>query len=449
MNTKTHKTQAQMLPSILSRKKKKKPQEENAKPNESTENDNYTEDDLKELDELLEKAMSAQVRGLLTLYKSPIKEYIKSIEDANINWSSGTNVVTPVTDERVREIKEIFPDISLEVIALVLDQSNGDKSKAVEKLSTRAYATSTATTTATSKEKMNEIIDLTLLREKKDQLRTLNNSIQKNKELEEQYLKQNKNLDGQKQMLDTVLTSPQTPNTPNSKIEFERSLIEKRLKEGKMQRNTLFFCKGETEAINNGQLVRYTLKHTNVFDFDAEQIHYRIADSQFQRQGLRNMGDYGASKVVSVEYIMNPALIKRFNHCKHNLAQKHDFLVESMKPLLLFHGTSDANMESIIKTNFLLEKIGSTTDMGWYGKGFYFSEYPSYSIGYCKGNQHLLLCLVLVGKAYKQDQVKTGCTKMEGYDSHVSPDGSSEVVIFDPDQVLPCYKVRYEVSYAR
>jgi len=327
----------------------------------------------------------------------------------------------------------------------VISHCNGDKSKAIEKLLAGAHATSPGTDINNSK--MNEIIDINLLRERKNEIRTLNNSIQKNKELEEQYLKQTKNLDYQKQLLDIALASPQIPNTPNSKIEFERRLIEKRLQQEKLQRNTRFFCSGEVEAINNGHLVRYELTRTNVFDFDAEQIHYRIADSQFQRQCLKNMGGNGAFKVVSVEYIMNPDLIKRFNQCKLNLAQKHGFLVESMKPLLLFHGTSNENMESIIKTSFLLEKIGSTTDMGWYGKGFYFSEYPSYSIGYCKGNPYLLLCLVLVGKAYKQDKIQTGCAKMEGYDSHVSPDGSSEVVIFDPDQVLPCYKVKYACNY--
>jgi hypothetical protein len=100
-------------------------------------------------------------------------------------------------------------------------------------------------------------------------------------------------------------------------------------------------------------------------------------------------------------------------------------------------------MESIIKTNFLISKVGSTTDMGWYGKGIYFSEHASMSIGYSRGNPHLFICLVLVGKAFRMENVQTGCALSEGYDSHVAPDGSSEVVIFDPAQVIPCYKVKF------
>jgi hypothetical protein len=148
-------------------------------------------------------------------------------------------------------------------------------------------------------------------------------------------------------------------------------------------------------------------------------------------------------KISHVEYIVNPNTMKRFEECKLNLAKKHEFLVESMKPLLLFHGTSDQNMENILKTNFLRDKIGSSTDMGFYGKGFYFSEFPWLSISYSRGNPHLLICLVLVGKAFKMDNVVVGRAKEEGYDSHVSPDGCSEVIIFDPDQIIPVYKVKW------
>jgi len=135
-------------------------------------------------------------------------------------------------------------------------------------------------------------------------------------------------------------------------------------------------------------------------------------------------------------------LVSRFHKAKLDLAKKHGFLLESMKPVLLFHGTSEVNMENIIKTNFLTEKIGSTTDMGFYGKGFYFSEFPSLSISYSRGNPYLLICLGFVGKAFKMASVITGCPLTDGYDSHISPCGS-EVVIFNPNHVLPCYKVKW------
>ncbi len=137
----------------------------------------------------------------------------------------------------------------------------------------------------------------------------------------------------------------------------------------------------------------------------------------------------------------------RFYKKKEELAQRHGFLLESMKPLLLFHGTTEENMESIIKTNFLISKVGSKTDMGWYGKGIYFSEHASLSIGYSSGNPHLLICMVLIGKAFRMENIQTGCAIKEGYDSHVAPDGCSEVVIFDTDQIIPIYKVKFNQGH--
>lgn len=85
-------------------------------------------------------------------------------------------------------------------------------------------------------------------------------------------------------------------------------------------------------------------------------------------------------ELTQVEYVVNPEIVRNFYNCKKELAKKHNFLYESMNCYLLFHGTSEANMENILKTNFLLSKVGSSTDMGFYGKGFYFSESPLMSM---------------------------------------------------------------------
>jgi len=114
-----------------------------------------------------------------------------------------------------------------------------------------------------------------------------------------------------------------------------------------------------------------------------------------------------------------------------------------MKPIYMFHGTSDVNIEGILKTNFLISKVGETTkNQGYYGKGIYFSEYPATSMGYTRGNTSMFLCAVYVGKAFKLDKIEMGCQLKEGYDSHISFCGT-EVVIFDTDCILPCYKVHY------
>jgi len=103
---------------------------------------------------------------------------------------------------------------------------------------------------------------------------------------------------------------------------------------------------------------------------------------------------------------------------------------ESMKPIILFHGTSAENMTAIMKTNFLLSKLGSHTgNRGAYGAGIYFSSFPYYSIGYSRGAHSLLMCYVFVGKAYLA-QAKVGAELEKGYDSHVSH-GDCEVVIYD------------------
>eukprot|EP01080_Neovahlkampfia_damariscottae_P002732 gene2732-3927_t len=227
-------------------------------------------------------------------------------------------------------------------------------------------------------------------------------------------------------------------------LELEKYMIEKKRCEAKSAANVHFYMDGEKDVLN-GDMTKikfYTITPRNSFNLDAEDIHFRICESQFTRWSIVNGQGYAQYSISEVKYVVNPMLFKTFQNAKEKLAKRHGFLLESMKPLLLFHGTSPKNMENIIKTNFLISKVGSTTDMGYYGKGVYFSEYPGTSISYSHGNPYLFLCLVYVGKAYKMQNVVTGCSLTKGYDSHISPCGS-EVVIFDTDCILPCYKVKY------
>lgn len=94
--------------------------------------------------------------------------------------------------------------------------------------------------------------------------------------------------------------------------------------------------------------------------------------------------------------------------------------------------------------------------MGWFGKGFYFSENPFVCHGYAEDGW-LLLCLVWLGKAHKGMFIaslltghlvtkQTGRGLEKGYDSHISSDGA-EIVIFHPDCILPCYIVKTKPNY--
>ena len=109
--------------------------------------------------------------------------------------------------------------------------------------------------------------------------------------------------------------------------------------------------------------------------------------------------------------------------------------------MLAFHATRNrSNVDSIVQNNFDVGKIGSQTDSGWWGKGFYFSEYPATSMGY--GN-NMLLCQVLPGRTFGVTQRMDGQPLRNGYNSHrlrANADGyGQELVIDNPKQILPCY----------
>ncbi|EFC37136.1 PARP domain-containing protein [Naegleria gruberi] len=208
-----------------------------------------------------------------------------------------------------------------------------------------------------------------------------------------------------------------------------------------------YFCKEETDFIQkNGnkkdECKSYILRPSVAFDpfiVTGEDFHFRLASS------FLNHANAGFT-LNEVTYVCNPYNLKKFNEKKRELAKRHNFMLDSMKPLILFHGNRlESNYDSIMKTNFSISKVGSNTgNLGYYGKGVYFSSIPSYSAAYA-GTNILLVCLVFTGKAYPLQQITMGCPRQEGYDSHTSPDGYSEVVIFDEDQILPIYKIKYSV----
>ena len=169
---------------------------------------------------------------------------------------------------------------------------------------------------------------------------------------------------------------------------------------------------------------------------DSLDIHYRFAESQF----LRLMSKTGKHfKITSVDYYVNPGLIKKFKAKEEELIAKYGKKKVSQR-VPAFHGTMPDNVEAIMKENFCMDKIKRCL----YGDGIYFSEFPEISIGYGAG---LLLCEVLPGKSLVCNKPFSGPLK-EGYDSHtVRPtdaQGRGEmIVINNPDQILPCYVINF------
>ena len=52
-------------------------------------------------------------------------------------------------------------------------------------------------------------------------------------------------------------------------------------------------------------------------------------------------------------------------------------IIEDGKPMICYHGSPDNNM-----TEFKISKIGSNTDSGMFGRGFYFTDDKKYADTY-------------------------------------------------------------------
>lgn len=177
---------------------------------------------------------------------------------------------------------------------------------------------------------------------------------------------------------------------------------------------------------------------------DSEEFHFRLAESQFLR--LMRRLNVTSGEVTSVEYYINPELERRFKIAQDVMKAKYPTGEES-ELILAFHGTKPENIDSIVKNNFDIKRLGASTgDKGYFGAGIYFSEFPSTSMGYGGGGK-LLLCKVLPGKTYTCMAMMIGARCMSGYDSHGfqrDHDGRyKELVIFNADQILPCYVINY------
>jgi len=202
------------------------------------------------------------------------------------------------------------------------------------------------------------------------------------------------------------------------------------------------YLPGEEDIMKGDKPMKYVFYPARHFDSSAADLHFRTAESQFYRLLKSSSASY---KVVKVEYVVNPKLLTLFNKKKEEFEK---LKYPDCNPVFGFHGTESKNIAPICTNNFSVpgsNGVAHKTDSGWYGKGIYFSEYPEYSIGYISDCSKILLCKVLLGKSYKCNGLIMGQKCQTGYTSHLSPD-EKELVIFHPDQILPCYVVHYEES---
>jgi len=173
-------------------------------------------------------------------------------------------------------------------------------------------------------------------------------------------------------------------------------------------------------------------------------------------------------RIESVSIAEYPAQLKKF--------KKEFKRFSSTDVKLVFHGTFDKHIGSICENGFDDDRIGSSTDAGWYGTGHYFTSNPEYAVAYTQPKKgvrrlnfqnaidagvtvKLLACYVIVGKIKVLKTESRGPIE-EGYDSvsvYVNTKGepatvrypgegrAEEIVIPKGARVLP----RFVISLTR
>lgn len=163
---------------------------------------------------------------------------------------------------------------------------------------------------------------------------------------------------------------------------------------------------------------------------------------KFINEGVKASG----VKIDKIENVLKPELVTAFEARWNQMTKQ---LGKNLTvPSIAYHGTAEANINSILEKGLLVpgkgagKDVGHATDNGWWGGGIYLSPDHSLSIGYCGGGRKLLICSVIMGRRYRVTERMDGGDLVEGYDSHVAEEGK-EWVIFEPSQVLPCYLVSF------
>lgn len=226
-------------------------------------------------------------------------------------------------------------------------------------------------------------------------------------------------------------------------LEKSRNIIEEKKKAmEKLQEEVnkgVLFVEGERETLAGNETKYFPLYAERSYrEGSADQLHFRLAESQFYRL-LVGTG----YRVVKVEYVVNPKLVSRFREAQKEISKERG--EKFSYPILAFHGTDQKNIIPICENGFKVpgEKgFKHKTDTGYFGAGVYFSEYPSYSMGYISGATKLLLSQVIQGRIFECKNLIQGAPCKDSYDSHTSPD-KKEIVIFHSDRILPQYIVHY------
>ena len=136
----------------------------------------------------------------------------------------------------------------------------------------------------------------------------------------------------------------------------------------------------------------FNLELDNLFRLAKDEYHERYRVSRHQSPNSSQSSYSTAPDLEYIDYIYNPEILDSFEATKERF--EHENIPTDEKRL--FHGTHQNCTTSIISGNFDVEAapIGRSKGMA-YGKGIYFSDFPSFSYQY---GTTLLMCRVLPGR---------------------------------------------------
>jgi len=158
---------------------------------------------------------------------------------------------------------------------------------------------------------------------------------------------------------------------------------------------------------------------------DVTDTEFRIAEGHFLRMKANNSYFYGM-EIASIDLVTNRVLEAKFEAKKHELSEAG----KEAEILLLFHGTPQRNILSILKENFdpSIRSNGRS-----YGDGVYFSEQPEVSFGYSTDMRSLILCSVLNTPQ---------CREVDKHGER-GRKGCWAVVVPEIDLILPKYVINF------
>jgi len=159
---------------------------------------------------------------------------------------------------------------------------------------------------------------------------------------------------------------------------------------------------------------------------DVTETEFRVAEGHFLRMKANNSYFYGM-EIASIDLVTNRVLEAKFEAKKNELSEAG----KEAESLLLFHGTPQSNILSILKENFDPSKMRNGRA---YGDGVYFSEQPEVSFGYSTDMRSLILCCVLLTPQ---------CKEVDKREERFGRKGCWAIVVPEIDLILPKYVINF------